>query len=87
MNPRVIITALTHPMLEEGLRHRGYDVDVHEQISYAALAEVIHLYEGMIVSTRLNIDAAILSKATAMKWIGRLGSGMEIIDVDYRKHS
>ena len=83
MNPRVIITAITHPMLEEGLRQRGYDVDVHEQISYAALADVIHLFEGMVVSTRLNIDAAILSKATAMQWIGRLGSGMEIIDVDY----
>jgi D-3-phosphoglycerate dehydrogenase len=83
MNPSVIITALTHPMLVECLRRRGYDVDVHEQISYTALAEVIHLYEGIIISTRLNIDAAMLSKATAMQWIGRLGSGMEIVDVDY----
>jgi D-3-phosphoglycerate dehydrogenase len=39
----------------------------------------------MVVSTRLNIDAALLSKAKSLQWIGRLGSGMEIIDVDYAK--
>lgn len=83
MIPRVIITAPTHPMLEEGLRKRGYEVDVREKISYGDLSEVIHVYEGMIVSTRLNIDANMLSKAGALKWIGRLGSGMEIIDVEF----
>jgi D-3-phosphoglycerate dehydrogenase len=83
MIPRVIITAPTHPMLEEGLRKRGYEVDVREKISYGDLSEVIHVYEGMIVATRLNIDAKMLSKAGALKWIGRLGSGMEIIDVEF----
>jgi hypothetical protein len=54
MKPRVIITAPTHPMLEEGLRERGFEVDVREKISYGDLSEVVGVYEGMIVSTRLN---------------------------------
>lgn len=83
MKPRVIITAPSHPMLEEGLRDRGYEVDVRKNISYGDLFEVISGYEGMIVSTRLNIDATLLSKAGSLKWIGRLGSGMEIIDVKF----
>jgi D-3-phosphoglycerate dehydrogenase len=83
MKPRAIITAMTHPMLKAGLEARGYAVDVHEQISYAALTEIIGDYQGMVVSTRLNIDAALLSKAKSLQWIGRLGSGMEIIDVGY----
>jgi D-3-phosphoglycerate dehydrogenase / 2-oxoglutarate reductase len=83
MRPRAIITATTHPMLKAGLEARGYTVDVQEQISYAALSAIIGDYQGMIVSTRLNIDAALLSGAKSLQWIGRLGSGMEIIDVDY----
>lgn len=85
MKPRVIVTAPTHPMLEEGLRERGYEVDIREQISYKELTAIIGAYAGMIVSTRLNIDAAMLSNANDLKWIGRLGSGMEIIDVDFAR--
>ena len=85
MKPRVIITAPTHPVMEEGLRSRGYDVDIREKISYEELILIVGQYEGMVVSTRLNIDAAMLRKAVALKWIGRLGSGMEIIDVDFAR--
>lgn len=81
MKPKVIITAYAHSSLIRGLEQRGYTVDVVEKISYAELASVIDPYEGMIVSTRINIDKGMIDKAGSLKWIGRLGSGMEIIDV------
>ncbi len=83
MKPKVIITAYAHPMLARELEQRGYAVDVQEKIDYGALSEVISEYTGIIVSTRIEIDAALLAKASSLKWIGRLGSGMEIIDVAY----
>lgn len=83
MKPKVIITAYAHASLSEALIQRGFEVDVREDISYDALIHDAHLYHGMVVTTRIKIDKPLLDAATQLKWIGRLGSGMEIIDVAY----
>ena len=80
--PKVMITAQAHPCLKEGLEQRGYQVDILEKVSYQELKELIPGYEGLIVASRIQIDKAILAEAQSLKWIGRLGSGMEIIDVE-----
>jgi D-3-phosphoglycerate dehydrogenase len=80
--PKVMITAPAHPCLKEGLEQRGYMVDTLEKISYQELKEMIPGYAGLIVASRIEIDKAMLAEAQSLKWIGRLGSGMEIIDVD-----
>jgi D-3-phosphoglycerate dehydrogenase len=83
LNPKVIITAYAHPCLQEDLIQRGFDVDVREKIGYDELLDQIHLYHGLVVTTRIKVDQQLLDAATQLQWIGRLGSGMEIIDVDY----
>jgi len=83
LKPRVIITAYAHPCLQEDLIQRGFEVDVLENIMYDELINQIHLYQGMVVTTRIKVDKKLLDAAMQLKWIGRLGSGMEIIDVDY----
>jgi D-3-phosphoglycerate dehydrogenase len=83
VKPIVIITAPAHPYLTQRLQDKGFEVILSETITYDELANSIGAASGLVVSTRIKIDQAILEKAVSLKWIARLGSGMELIDTHF----
>ena len=72
-----------HPLLIEQLTDLGHTNHEDYTSSKEAIEAKIHLYDGLIVRSRFRIDASFLDKATNLKFIGRVGAGLENIDIDH----
>ncbi len=81
----VLITEKFHPILIQKFSEFGLQCDVFEDIDTQGVHEIIANYEILIVNSKIKVDEILLQKAKKLKAIGRVGSGMEIIDLDYCK--
>jgi D-3-phosphoglycerate dehydrogenase len=84
MEPKhALITAEVHPYIQQRLEELNFWVTIIPEISQEKLKEIIGLYSVLIVTTYTIIDKRIIDCAPALEVIGRVGSGMENIDVEY----
>jgi D-3-phosphoglycerate dehydrogenase len=76
-----------HPILIAQLNNLGFTNDEDYTSSKAEIVAKIHLYDGLIIRSRFSIDASFLEKGKNLKFIGRVGAGLENIDSSYAKNN
>jgi len=82
---KILLLDSNHPYLKEGLEKLGYICDEDFTSSKSDIEKKIHLYQGIVIRSRFNIDKLFIDAATDLKFIGRVGAGLENIDIAYAK--
>ena len=72
-----------HSLLIQQLNDLGFINDEDYTSSKQEIEAKIHKYDGFIIRSRFKIDKHFLDKATNLKFIGRVGAGLENIDCEY----
>lgn len=71
-----------HPLISEQLTAKGFVVEEDHSSPYDEVLEKIKDYQGIIIRSRIPLDKNFLTKASHLKFIARVGAGMENIDIE-----
>jgi D-3-phosphoglycerate dehydrogenase len=74
-----------HPLLQEQLAKAGYENASDYTSTKEEIEQVIEQYHGIVIRSRFSIDKKFLDKAIKLKFIARVGAGLESIDEVYAK--
>ncbi len=78
---RVLFLDSVHPILEEMLLKRGFECIQNYTCSYEEACKMLPDFDGIVVRSRMPIDANFISAGTSLKFIARSGAGLENIDL------
>ncbi|MEP3380123.1 MAG: 2-hydroxyacid dehydrogenase [Maribacter dokdonensis] len=82
---KVLHIDINHPLIIEQFTELGFTNDEDYTSSKDQIEAKISDYDGLIIRSRFTIDQQFLDKAKNLKFIGRLGAGLENIDTKYAK--
>ena len=80
---KILLIDTNHSILQSGLEKLGCICDNDYTSSKNEIEKKINNYEGVVIRSRFNIDKQFLDKATKLKFIARVGAGLESIDEEY----
>ncbi|MEO2100257.1 MAG: 2-hydroxyacid dehydrogenase [Flavobacteriaceae bacterium] len=72
-----------HPLLLEGLTALGYENIIAYDTPLEKLLFELNKYQGIVIRSRFPIDKKFLNAASQLKFIARVGAGLENIDISY----
>jgi D-3-phosphoglycerate dehydrogenase len=80
---KILFADTAHPRLWELLSNAGFECVYIETLDRNAALEILHDFDGVVIRSRFKLDQEMLSRTTRLKFIARVGAGMENIDVKF----
>jgi D-3-phosphoglycerate dehydrogenase len=82
---KILCIDSNHEILHETLINAGFQCDLFWNKSKEELIQLLPNYDGVVIRSKFKLTKDILELTTNLKCIGRVGAGMENIDVNYAK--
>ncbi len=78
---KILLLDKNHPLITEQLLAKNFILEEDFTSSYDEVVHKIQNYDGIIIRSRIPLDKNFLEKARNLKFIARVGAGMENIDI------
>jgi len=78
---RILFADSNHPVLQELLMAQNYQCDLFWDRTADELIKILPQYDGLVIRSKFKITSQILDQAIKLKCIGRVGAGLENIDL------
>ena len=83
--PKILHVDQNHPLLLKGLEALGYENVLAYSTPLNELLPQLDNYIGLVIRSRFPVDKKCLDYGTHLKFIARVGAGLENINVEYAK--
>ena len=80
-NLPVLFLDTVHPYLKTGLERQGFTIVEDYVSSKELIANQLNEFQGVVIRSRFKLDKTFLEKGSHLRFIARVGAGMENIDV------
>lgn len=78
---KILLLDKNHPLITEQLLAKNFILEEDFSSTYDEVCAKIENYDGVIIRSRIPLDKNFLENAKNLKFIARVGAGMENIDI------
>src|ERR1051326_856438 len=80
---KILFIDSCHPLMHQKPQRAGHTCDLFYQLSQEEIENTIVQYDCIVIRSKIKLTKDVLDKAGNLKFIARVGAGMENIDVEY----
>lgn len=84
---KVLLLDKNHPLITQQLSAKGFSLEEDFTSTYEEILKKIAQYDGIIIRSRIPVDQTFIEHGNNLKFIARVGAGMENIDVEFASKS